>query len=193
MELNTNYWNTRYTSGNTGWDLKEVSPPLKAYIDQLTNKRLKILIPGAGNAYEAEYLFKQGFEQVYVLDISEVPLQAFSIRNPDFPKAHLLHTNFFDLEDTFDLILEQTFFCALNPSLRTAYVKHIDHLLNKGGKLVGLLFDFPLSEKGPPFGGSIAAYKNYFTDYFDIEIMATAYNSVKPRDGAELFIKLVKK
>jgi len=51
------FWSSKYQEGQTGWDMGEVSPPIKAYIDQLTNKDLSILIPGAGNAYEAAYLF----------------------------------------------------------------------------------------------------------------------------------------
>jgi hypothetical protein len=47
-------------SNETGWDLGQVSPPLKAYIDQLTDKNLRILIPGCGNSYEAEYLLEKG-------------------------------------------------------------------------------------------------------------------------------------
>ena len=56
--LNSNYWQTRYLNAETGWDLGKVSPPLQAYIDQLSSQNLKILIPGAGNAYEAEYLHR---------------------------------------------------------------------------------------------------------------------------------------
>ena len=51
------YWSKRYKEERTGWDIGFPSLPLKTYIDQLENKDLKILIPGAGNAYEAEYLF----------------------------------------------------------------------------------------------------------------------------------------
>ncbi len=48
-----NFWDNQYQQGNTGWDLKQVSPPLKAYFDQLVDKKLSILIAGCGNAYEA--------------------------------------------------------------------------------------------------------------------------------------------
>ncbi|SHI83533.1 Thiopurine S-methyltransferase (TPMT) [Algibacter luteus] len=51
-----NYWTQRYNERQTGWDVGKPTTPLKTYIDQLKNKSLKILIPGAGNAYEAEYL-----------------------------------------------------------------------------------------------------------------------------------------
>ena len=61
MKLNENFWNNKYINNETGWDLKAPSTPLKEYIDQLENKNIRILIPGCGNAYEAEYLLKQGF------------------------------------------------------------------------------------------------------------------------------------
>ena len=99
------FWSQRYIDRRTGWDLGAVSEPLRAYIEQLEDKDAKILIPGAGNAYEAEYLHQQGFKQVYVLDISELPLKSFRERLPDFPTDHLLHGNFFDLEDQYKLHL----------------------------------------------------------------------------------------
>jgi len=71
------FWSSKYQEGQTGWDMGEVSPPIKNYIDQLTNKNLSILIPGAGNAYEAAYLFEQGFTDVTVLDLAKEPLDNF--------------------------------------------------------------------------------------------------------------------
>ena len=47
-----------------GWDLGEVSPPIKSYIDTLEDKNIRILIPGCGNTYEAEYLLEQGFTKL---------------------------------------------------------------------------------------------------------------------------------
>jgi len=193
MNLYETYWNHKYLQGDTGWDIGRISTPLKQYIDQLTNKDLKILIPGGGNSYEAEYLYKNGFKNVFVADISKAALQNIELRVPDFPKDHLLHGDFFDLEDTFDLIIEQTFFCAINPSLRTQYVLKTNQLLKEKGKLVGLLFNIPLNTDCPPYGGSKDEYQRYFEPYFSIEIMETAHNSIDQRAGNELFIKLIKK
>jgi hypothetical protein len=93
--LTPDYWQTRYLEGQTGWDLGSVSPPLKAYFDQLSGQNLKILIPGAGNAYEAEYLHQKGFTQVYVADFAVAPLNALKQRVADFPESHLLQAEFF--------------------------------------------------------------------------------------------------
>ena len=187
------FWNHKYLSGETGWDIGQVSTPIKEYIDQLSDKNLKILIPGGGNSYEAEYLFENGFNNVFVVDISSIPLKNLAERIPTFPKENLLHADFFELEDTFNLILEQTFFCALDPSLREAYTDKMHQLLKPGGKLVGLLFNIPLNDDKPPFGGNKDEYENLFSEKFKIEKMETAYNSIPPRTGNELFFKLRKK
>ena len=185
------FWSARYSEERTGWDIGTPSTPLKEYIDQLDNKELRILIPGAGNAYEAEYLWQQGFKNTYVLDISEAPLRAFGKRVSDFPKEQLLLGNFFEQSGEYDLILEQTFFCSFPPlkENRMHYAKKMASLLKKGGKLVGLWFDFPL--KGDlvkrPFGGDKAEYLTYLSPYFEVITFEKCHNSIKPRMGNELF------
>ncbi|WP_299064551.1 methyltransferase domain-containing protein [uncultured Polaribacter sp.] len=190
MELNDFFWENKYKTNKIGWDLGEVSPPLKAYFDQLKNKDTKILIPGGGNSYEAEYLFKNGFKNVFVVDISKIPLENLKKRVPSFPENQLIHANFFDLHVSFDLVIEQTFFCAINPDLRPKYASKINELLNNNGKLVGLLFDAKLNEDHPPFGGNKAEYLEYFQPYFKNIQMESCYNSFHNRKGIELFVKI---
>ena len=182
------FWSSKYQEGQTGWDMGEVSPPIQAYIEQLSNKQLSILIPGAGNAYEAAFLFEQGFQDVTVLDLAKEPLDNFKKRVPDFPDSNLIQDDFFNHKGQYDLIIEQTFFCALDPSLRMNYIDKMKALLKPKGKLVGLLFDFRLSDEGPPFGGDADAYSLAFQKRFNLKTLAPCYNSIKPRDGKELFI-----
>ena len=193
MDLNKNFWDLRYQNNETGWDIGYISTPLKKYIDQLTDKNIKILIPGGGNSYEAEYLHNLGFKNVFVVDISPTALTNLKNRVPDFPKNHLINIDFFKLNNSFDLILEQTFFCALTPKLRDSYVLKMNQLLRPNGKLVGLLFNIPLNKDRPPFGGTKKEYLSYFKNYFKIEIMELSYNSISERTNNELFIKLIKK
>ena len=193
MKLNRAFWAKRYQSNTIGWDTGGITTPLKEYIDQLTDKNCKILIPGAGNGYEAEYLHKKGFTQVYVLDLVMHPLDNIMRRVPSFSVFNLLLGDFFDLEDTFDLVIEQTFFCALDPKLRDQYVDKMYDILNPNGKIAGVLFQFPLTEEGPPFGGSKQEYLERFSSKFKIKTLETAYNSIKPRAQKELFIIFEKK
>lgn len=190
------FWTNRYTDKLTGWDIGYPSTPLQEYFDQIEDKSKRILIPGAGNAYEAEYLFEQGFTNVFVMDISKSPLTSFSTRVPDFPKDHLLQEDFFFHTAEYDLIIEQTFFCSFEPTgeKRTAYARQMNALLKPGGKLVGLWFNHPLFEGAKrPFGGTAEEYLGYLNPFFDVKVFELAHNSIKPRSGTELFGIFVKK
>lgn len=191
--LDSSYWNNRYSDGNTGWDLGAPSTPLKTYFDQLENKEMKILIPGCGHAWEAEYLHQLGFSNVYIIDLAPQAIKTFLNRVSDFPEKHVIQGDFFHLEEQFDMIVEQTFFCAINPSLRSAYVKKACNLLHEKGRLVGLLFDFEFGNNHPPFGGSKREYVELFQEWFFIKHFDTAYNSITPRAGKELFVNLRKR
>jgi len=193
MNLSAKFWDSRYKTKNTGWDLGEISPPLKAYFDQLTNKNLKILIPGGGHSHEAEYLHVKGFKNIYVVDVSKTALLNLKKRVPDFPTNHLIQKDFFNVDSAFDLIVEQTFFCAIDPNLRPAYAAKAFELLNTNGKVVGLLFNDSLNHDKPPFGGNKSEYLDYFQPYFEILIMEKAHNSIESRKGRELFFKIERK
>ncbi|TND02851.1 MAG: Thiopurine S-methyltransferase (TPMT) [Bacteroidetes bacterium] len=191
--LDKNYWNDRYLNRDAAWDIGYPSGPLKGYIDRLTDKNTKILIPGAGNAYEAEYLWNQGFTNTYVMDIAPVALEQFHQRVSAFPEKQLICDDFFTHAETYDLILEQTFFCAIDPAIRPAYARKMAELLNPGGKLAGVLFNDALNTDKPPFGGSPAEYEPYFKPYFNFGVWESCRNSIGPREGREWFMVLSKK
>jgi len=193
MNFDAQYWQNRYLNNETGWDVKEITKPLKDYVDQINNKDLSILIPGAGNGYEYEYLIQNGFSNVTVIDIAEQPLINIKNRVENYIDENLICDDFFNHTKKYDLIIEQTFFCALNPSLRNKYAEKMNELLQPKGKIIGLLFQFPLTEDGPPFGGSESEYVKLFSDNFKIKTLETAYNSIKPREGRELFFIFEKK
>jgi len=165
-QLGQSYWDKQYESNSTGWDLGEVSPPIKAYIDQLTNKNVRILIPGCGNTYEADYFLKQNFTNVTVIDIAPTLVEKLKIKYASNPNIHIILGDFFSHQGQYDLIIEQTFFCAINPSLRELYVKKMSELLAPNGKLMGVLFDRTFEKEGPPFGGNQNDYKKLFQPGF---------------------------
>lgn len=181
------YWENKYLNNKTGWDIGYISTPIKEYTNQLKDKNISILIPGAGNGHEVEYLYHQGFKNITVIDIAEIPLKNLAEKIPDFPKENLINQDFFDHKNTYDLIIEQTFFCALDPFLRSNYVTKMKSLLKEGGKLIGLLFDFKLTDVGPPFGGSKEEYLTLFSKLFNIKTLEKSHNSIKPRKEREFF------
>ncbi|WP_266362800.1 methyltransferase [Tellurirhabdus rosea] len=188
--MTSEFWNERYRQEQTGWDIGTVSTPLQTYFDQLSDRSARILIPGAGNAYEAEYLLRKGFTDVTVVDISDEVIGRLAERLQPLAgnRLTLVCEDFFAHEGRYDLIVEQTFFCALNPALREAYVRKMKALLKPAGVLAGVLFDRTFAQDGPPFGGSVAEYDRLFTAEFGSVQIEPCYNSIPPRAGAEVFI-----
>ncbi len=162
MNFIKEYWNSKWESKQTGWDIGYISTPIKEYIDQLSNRELKILIPGGGNSYEGEYLFNQGFKNVSILDLSKVPFNNLKKRCPGFPDNNLIIGDFFEHKGKYDLIIEQTFFSSFQPKFRSRYADKIHYLLKPGGKLIGLLFQIELYHDHPTYGGSKQEYLNLF-------------------------------
>ena len=165
-----------------------IIPITKNIFSIILKKLIPSSIPGSCGAWN-----KLGFKNVTVVDISPTIIDQFKVRVIDFPKNHILNLDFFELTGQFDLIIEQTFFCAIIPSLRSKYVEQAKRLLKPTGKIVGLMFDAPLNEEHPPYGGSCDEYRSYFSSFFDIKIMDSAYNSIESRIGKEVFVKMVRK
>ncbi len=191
-KMSKDYWNNLYHNNETGWDIGFPSPVIKEYVDQLTEKEQPILIPGCGNAYEAEYLLSQGFADVTLIDIA--PSLTASLESKfkkDLGKRIKIITgDFFNHEGVYQLILEQTFLSALVPSLRQKYADKMHSLLKKGGHLTGVLFN-KVFEDSPPYGGTVQEYKLLFSENFWIKKMELCYNSIERRKGSEVFINLV--
>lgn len=177
------FWNQRYTDEQTGWNLGAASPPLAAYIHQLNDKSVPILVPGCGFGHEVRLLSELGFQNITALDF--VPEALGQLHN--LPGVSCVNGDFFSHSGSYDLILEQTLFCAIDPNRRDDYVEKVYQLLKPGGKLIGVLFDRNF-EGGPPFGGSKAEYLERFGKKFSDLNIENCYNSAKPRAGTEVFI-----
>lgn len=189
--LDQDYWEAQYKSNATGWDLGKVSPPIKEYIDTIENKNISILIPGCGNSYEAEHLLNQGFTDITLIDIAPSLVTSLQEKFNNNPNIMIVLGDFFDHQGQYDLIIEQTFFCALHPTMRQKYVSKMHQLLSKSGKLVGLLFNKTF-ESGPPFGGNQTEYEQLFKNHFQFLKIDLCQNSIKPRANSELFIEFQK-
>jgi methyl halide transferase len=193
--LNKDYWNKRYLHNETQWDLGGGSPPIKNWIDQQKGKNINILVPGAGFGHEVIYAYKNGFKNIYYLDYATKAIIKFKKTCPKFPEEQIITQDFFSLTKNyfFDVIIEQTFFCALDPSLRNEYVRKCHQLLRKKGKVIGLLFNTNFNHNGPPYGGETDEYIALFSKMFNLLEMENSIHSVNPRKGNELWIEFEKK
>ncbi|MBE7169832.1 MAG: methyltransferase domain-containing protein [Williamsia sp.] len=185
---NNQFWSEKYKARQTQWNIGYPSPSLAAYIDQLEQKDLRILIPGCGYAYEAEYLLQRGFTHITLLDISAELVSQLRQKFKD-QSVQIIQGDFFQHAEQYDLILEQTFFSSLDPSQRKDYVDRLLNLLVPGGTMAGVLFNKTF-EAGPPFGGSRKEYQELFELKLFIKTMELCYNSIEERRGSELFVIL---
>ena len=116
--LDKNYWKARWQTGQTGWDVGEPTTPIREFVDYLVitkaDKNLRILIPGAGSGHEVVYFYQNGFNNITVCEWAEEAAERLKNQLPELPDSQLVIGDFFELTGTFDLIVEQTFFCALD-------------------------------------------------------------------------------
>lgn len=195
--LDKNYWKSRWQTGATGWDAGEATTPIREFVDYLVkndaDKNLRILIPGAGSGHEAVYFYQQGFRSITVCDWAEEAIERLKERLPELTDNQLIISDFFELKGKYDIIVEQTFFCAIDPILRTKYALKCFELLDTEGSILGVLFSQNFEFQGPPFGGTAEEYRQYFEPYFDILYIDKCRNSIKPRANTELWISLRKR
>jgi len=190
--LSQSYWDEQYKLPKTGWDIGYASPALCSYFDQIMDKNIRILVPGAGSGWEVEYLYNQGFSNVFFLDFSLESITKFKLRCPEFPDNQIIFGDFFQHKGTYDLIVEHTFMSSIEPGRRTDYMHKMNELLCPGGKLVGLLFNHEFEWNKPPFGGTEDQYRQLFEAKFTILHLTLATNSIKPRRNRELFVLMQK-
>jgi SAM-dependent methyltransferase len=191
LPLDQTYWDNQYQANVIGWDLGQVSPPIKTYIDTIENKDAQILIPGCGNTYEAEYLVQHGFTNITVIDIAPTLVENLKKKFAKNNNITVVLGDFFEHQGNYDFIIEQTFFCALPPTMRQKYVWKMHQLLSNNGKLIGLLFNREF-EVSPPFGGNLNEYEQLFQKAFEFNSISLAGNSIPSRANTELFFEFQK-
>jgi hypothetical protein len=156
-----------------------------------------VLVPGGGRGHDA-ILFAQHHYAVDLVDFAPEALDA-ALREAARQKitVHAYCRDFFDLpavgyhQSAYDLLLEYTFFCAIDPGLRPRYSEAAAAMLKPGGLLAGLFFPLESDKPSPPFLVSEEEVRSLFQKDFDIRIEHPV-QSVKPRMGRE-FLGLFRK
>ncbi|MDO5509502.1 MAG: methyltransferase domain-containing protein [Weeksellaceae bacterium] len=190
QKLDSEYWDTRWKEGKTGWDIGHASPAITEFFAQEIDKSAAILIPGCGNAYEATSLANMGFKNITLVDISAEAVIRLQNKFGQNPSIKIVHGDFFAIDQQYDYLVEQTFFCALHPSRRQEYVQQAHSILRPNGVLVGLLFNRSFDDDGPPFGGSVEEYQKLFQTLFHIRTMSPSPLSIPARRDKEVFVKM---
>ena len=181
-------WENHYETNDLGWDLGEVAPPFVRLWEERKLSPCKVIIPGCGRGHEAIFLAEHGF-QITAVDYTcgAVRLLDDALKTKHLSGKVLRH-DFFELDssynNSFDLMLENTFFCAINPIMRQKYVATAERILKSGALLVGLFYETG-KEGGPPFNTRKVDIEENFSELFMIESLGKTCHSTKQRQGKE--------
>lgn len=188
-------WQKHYDDDDLRWDLGETAPPFVRWWGGRPREAWRVLVPGCGRGHEVVFLASRGY-QVTAVDFAPGAIQRLA-RGLDAAGhgAELLNQDFFALDaghdSRYDLLLEQTFFCAIQPENRPRYARLAHRVLKPGGRLVGLFYETG-EAGGPPFNTTREDILEHFSGRFEIRVLEKTAHSAASRRGKEWFAEFVK-
>ena len=191
------FWNQKYKNNDIGWDIGSSTPIFVDWSKTISGKK-NILIPGAGRGHDALYLSKKK-HNIYAVDFSIEAINFLEIKAKELNlEINTICEDFFQLRDYYgqmDIILEYTFFCAINPQLRLKYIKETFKLLKEDGLFIAIILPInkDVGEPGPPYGVNLQETLDDFSYYYDILECKESALSIYPRIGNEVFTIMKKK
>jgi len=158
-------WESRYQSGETGWDRGAASPAIEHWLSALLKPPARVLIPGCGRGHEAVFLAGHGF------GITGLDIAPSAVRHLEKELAEagltgeVILGDLFDYQpaEPFDVVYEQTCLCAIQPEQRSAYESKLYDWLRPGGHLLALFMQTG-AEGGPPFHSDLLAMRKLFSE-----------------------------
>ncbi|KAJ3708233.1 hypothetical protein LUZ61_011938 [Rhynchospora tenuis] len=187
-------WEKSWGEGITPWDLGQPTPVVVHLVQTQSVPKGRVLVPGCGTGYDAVAL--AGPERYVVgLDISGTAIKKakeLSASSPNREYFSFLTEDFFNWNpsELFDLIFDYTFFCALEPVLRSAWAKKISEILKPEGELITLIYVITDQKEGPPFNNNVSDYEEVlFPLGFKQIYIEDNELAVKPRKGREKLVR----
>ncbi len=186
--LSPDFWQQRYEDGTTRWDLGQPSPPLVIWWHGSAWQPQRAIVLGCGRGHDARFLAEQGVE---VLGVDFAPGAIAAARQQHQApglKLEFVQQDMFqllpDYAQQFDLVVEHTCYCAIDPSHRDDYVALAAQLLRPQGRLVAVFFTHNRGG-GPPYATTPAEIRQRFSPWFKPLQLTPVANSVPSRAGEE--------
>ncbi|KAL9240725.1 hypothetical protein vseg_014911 [Gypsophila vaccaria] len=156
-------WNKCWEEGLSPWDLGQPTPILQHLVRNDVLLKGRALVPGCGSGYDVVTLASPE-RYVVGLDISEIALKKareLASTSPNGSCFSFLQEDFFTWNPTelFDLVFDYTFFCAIEPKMRSAWASRMAALLKPDGELITLMFPIDDHDGGPPYKVSVTDYE----------------------------------
>jgi SAM-dependent methyltransferase len=155
---NPDFWGEIYQAGRAGWDLGGPTPALHRLLESGEIPPGRLIVLGAGRGHDARDFARHGFKVTAVDFAAEAVAAMHGLADPEAP-MNILQADIFALppkfNHAFDVVLEYTCFCAINPDRREEYADVVARLIKPGGTYAALLFPLDQHKGGPPFSVSV--------------------------------------
>ena len=186
----SSYWSTIYQNETPRWEMDAPSPVITAATPRLKLAKSRVLVLGAGSGSDAAFFAELG-HSVTAVDFSAEAIAQARERHGARAGLRFEQADVFNLPDSmtnaFDLVIEHTCYCAINPSRRDELVKVWRRCLADRGHLMGVFFTIDKRD-GPPFGASEWELRSRLAKSFRSLYWMRARNSFAKRAGQETFI-----
>jgi SAM-dependent methyltransferase len=192
---NADFWSQKYQTQQDHWDLGQAHPAIVDLVPRLKLPRSRILVLGSGPGHDAAFLAQDG-HLVTAVDFSAEAIARAKSKYGHIKNINWIQDDIFkfcqDNPEAFDLIVEHTCLCAIDPSKRSNLIKAWKLALTPGGNLLAVLFTMERTA-GPPFGGTEWEYRQRLKNDFRFIFWGRWRQSVDGRQGKELLIYAQKK
>jgi SAM-dependent methyltransferase len=197
-DLSPAAWDARYAAADIPWDMGQVSPPLVCFREErVLPPGRRVLVPGCGSGYDVAFLAAADYEAVGV-DFSpraiETARRLVTSRNGSTAIVADLLAPDIEALGVFDWAFDQTFFCAIDPTLRGAYCTSMRRLIRPGGEMWALSFRVP-TPGGPPFDSTPEEYIDLMSVAGFVLVERRALDAVShpARRGRETLVRMLRK
>ena len=196
-------WYSCWTDRNLFWEMHRAPPETVRLVKEKVTLRDDVtagrgLVPGMGSGHDAFVLAGiPRMKTVVGLDLSPLAVtaaqQLLETQAVANVQVEFMVADFFQHapEIKYDVILDHTFLCAIEPSRREEWASKISSLLVEGGILITYMFPLGSHQGGPPFALSVDTYLRLLSSTFDLEYIKDVeqpFHLWKKTDGEKIAI-----
>ncbi|KAJ6734083.1 hypothetical protein OIU79_001365 [Salix purpurea] len=185
-------WESCWEQGLTPWDLGRPTPIILHLHQTGALPKGRALVPGCGSGYD---VVAMACSERYVvgLDVSHTAVEKAIELSSSLPNSShftFLKEDFFTWQppELFDLIFDYTFFCAIEPEMRSRWACRVQEMLKPDGELITLMFPISDHAGGPPYKVSVSDYEEVLHPMgFKAVTIADNELAIGARKGREKF------
>jgi SAM-dependent methyltransferase len=197
--MERSFWQTLYDGNDTPFDLRGPSAPFIDWLDAEKPRPGRAVVPGCGRGHDVLELARRGWD---ALGIDFAP-SAVRDATGNASRAGLIGARFLEADifalgpehdAAYDLLFEQTCYCAIEPHRRDEYARIAARLVKARGWLAFVVYPVDGRAGGPPFNIGVEEVPLRFASAFElVQIGAPRRASAPGRTGKELFALLRRK